>query len=409
LSDQVNDEVLRAAEDLPDPAVISWDDGDTTDLSGLVRDPAQRVVVAGPPGSGRTTVLALIRAEVVRAAAARRFPPPVLLDGRSWQPDRQPFTAWLIGELQRRYPRTRGDLDPGNGIAEFLVEQGWVFPLLDRIDSVPDVGSSLGFVVAGTKEAGPDNARVLRLRPLDPEQVVARLPGRRLAEHVVEPLRTPRNFGLLSRMEDEHIDHLLELPDGTAVELALLDVACDAYRNRPYWPVLTRVAARLAADRGSLFRPDAIGRETTRGQLGRWFALPAGVLTFLAVFALAVADWNLPASAFAAGAGVAAAGLVWAGGALLMRWWNRRELASSPADEVVVLRRNAMEAVRPVNFEAAVTHVHIVRADVAAVQELMRIVSIAVAQAEVAADLLQSFPRERRALQPERLIRQRSH
>jgi transcriptional regulator with XRE-family HTH domain len=147
-----------------------------------------RLVVLGPPGSGKTGLLVLLTIGLLED----RHPKPVaiLLSVASWDARRQGFHAWVSRRLQEDYPRLR---TLGPDVAGDLVQQGRVMPVLDGLDELPSglrakavdalrrLGPSQPLVVACRSpeyeelSAGdpllPD-ALVIELEPLEPAMVV---------------------------------------------------------------------------------------------------------------------------------------------------------------------------------------------------------------------------------------------
>jgi hypothetical protein len=99
-------------------------------IGAVFRQVQGQLLVLGDPGAGKTTYLyELAQALVFAASRVADEPIPVILSLASWAVHRQDLTAWLAGELYRRYRVPR------------LVGQYWlrgrqVVLLLDGLDEV---------------------------------------------------------------------------------------------------------------------------------------------------------------------------------------------------------------------------------------------------------------------------------
>ncbi|GIE99249.1 NACHT domain-containing protein [Paractinoplanes rishiriensis] len=107
--------------------------GDATDLAATWRQlDAQRVVIVGPPGAGKSTMAALFVRELNRPYRAGA-PVAVLLSLAAWTPDpgRDTFDDWLPQQINERY-----GIDAA--VATDLVRDGLIIPVLDGLDEIPD-------------------------------------------------------------------------------------------------------------------------------------------------------------------------------------------------------------------------------------------------------------------------------
>jgi hypothetical protein len=88
------------------------------------------LLILGEPGSGKTTLLLELARDLLDLAKSdETFPMPVVFNLSSWAVKRQPFTDWLIEELNTNYqvPRKLG---------QAWVDADQVLPLLDGLDEV---------------------------------------------------------------------------------------------------------------------------------------------------------------------------------------------------------------------------------------------------------------------------------
>ncbi|MBK3576290.1 NACHT domain-containing protein [Streptomyces sp. MBT65] len=108
--------------------------GSTADMSGLssaFREmDAQRLVVIGPAGSGKSMLLVLLLLELC-AHHTPSSPVPVIFSMSSYDPHRHDLTDWLTERLTSDYGVGRPAL------VRLLLEQGRVLPLLDGLDEIP--------------------------------------------------------------------------------------------------------------------------------------------------------------------------------------------------------------------------------------------------------------------------------
>ncbi|GIE88252.1 NACHT domain-containing protein [Actinoplanes regularis] len=93
--------------------------------------PAERLVVLGEPGAGKSVVAVLLTLGLLagRAAGDRV---PVLLSASSWDPVSQTLPEWIVATLAAAYY----DGDPR--IARTLLDDDLVVPILDGLDEIPE-------------------------------------------------------------------------------------------------------------------------------------------------------------------------------------------------------------------------------------------------------------------------------
>jgi hypothetical protein len=93
------------------------------------RLPSQRMVLLGPPGSGKTE-MALHLAVGMLDSRTKDDRVPVLASLGAWDPHLQDFGSWLVEYLTTAFVLPRW-------VATRLVAGGWVLPILDGFDQVP--------------------------------------------------------------------------------------------------------------------------------------------------------------------------------------------------------------------------------------------------------------------------------
>ena len=101
-----------------------------------------RLVVAGPPGSGKSGAVVLLILEALRyrkhAKEAQRslVPVPVLFTLHGWNPDNQSLEEWLAGRLQRTYSMFSGR--DGTRKAISLLASNNIAVILDGLDEIAE-------------------------------------------------------------------------------------------------------------------------------------------------------------------------------------------------------------------------------------------------------------------------------
>jgi nucleoside phosphorylase len=108
----------------------------------FLRLPSGRLVVIGPPGAGKTTLVTRLLLDLIGDSASSA-PVPVLLSLSSWDPGQCGLHAWLAGRLTTEHAALGADAGDGRSIAQALIEAGHVMPVLDGLDEMPLATRSL--------------------------------------------------------------------------------------------------------------------------------------------------------------------------------------------------------------------------------------------------------------------------
>ncbi|MGP3916411.1 NACHT domain-containing protein [Nonomuraea sp. 10N515B] len=153
---------IRALGD-PEPIGVAWhmtDDAGLMDHPHLIGDAAEhfagssdrtpefaaqfralrrrRLVIAGGPGSGKTTLAVQLLLELAGPGRQDEDPAPVLLPIADWDIDAHPrLQEWLAVRLAQNYPALTAPAF-GAGAAKALVDRGHILPILDGLDELPD-------------------------------------------------------------------------------------------------------------------------------------------------------------------------------------------------------------------------------------------------------------------------------
>ncbi|GAA3503457.1 hypothetical protein GCM10019016_105670 [Streptomyces prasinosporus] len=113
--------------------------------------PAQRLVIIGAPGSGKTSLVILLTLELLSLQDETR-PIPVPLLVSSWDAGKEHFDVWLARRIHEEYVGLSKDLNRAR-IRE-LVRDRRVLPVLDGLDELPRPLQSAA--LAGLNRAGAD-------------------------------------------------------------------------------------------------------------------------------------------------------------------------------------------------------------------------------------------------------------
>ena len=99
-----------------------------------------RLVIAGPPGSGKSSAAVLLILEGLRyrdrvaSDDKPKVPVPVLVTAQDWDPRHQPVADWLSRRLQETYPLFTGAAGAAN--AAGLIAAGKIAVIIDGLDEI---------------------------------------------------------------------------------------------------------------------------------------------------------------------------------------------------------------------------------------------------------------------------------
>ncbi|MGF1523558.1 MAG: NACHT domain-containing protein [Leptolyngbyaceae cyanobacterium] len=95
------------------------------------RDVGGKLLILGNPGSGKTTTMLDLAAELIKRANAQPdHPIPVMFNLSSWQSAKQSITDWLLSELKLKYGVSQR-------LGKIWLAQKTLLPLLDGLDELP--------------------------------------------------------------------------------------------------------------------------------------------------------------------------------------------------------------------------------------------------------------------------------
>ncbi|NER81246.1 MAG: NACHT domain-containing protein [Leptolyngbya sp. SIO1D8] len=95
------------------------------------RDVGGKLLILGNPGSGKTTTMLDLAAELIKRANTQPdHPIPVMFNLSSWQSAKQGITDWLLSELKLKYGVSQK-------LGQTWLQQKTLLPLFDGLDELP--------------------------------------------------------------------------------------------------------------------------------------------------------------------------------------------------------------------------------------------------------------------------------
>ena len=107
------------------------------EVAVFARIPSRRLVVIGQPGAGKTVFTIRLTLNLV-AGRQPGGPVPVIFGLHTWNPLEQSLQEWLATRLAVDYPSLRNTSASGRTMAEDLISNGLIIPVLDGLDEIGD-------------------------------------------------------------------------------------------------------------------------------------------------------------------------------------------------------------------------------------------------------------------------------
>jgi len=206
-------------------------EGESADIAEFfARLPSHRLVVLGPPGSGKTFLCMQL---VIKLLEDRRSgdPVPVLLSISSWDPSAKPYRQWLVERLTADYPALPSSSGPGVSTADLLVRAGRILPVVDGLDELPPRRRATALAQLNASLTALD-ALVLTSRS-EPFNTHVRATGRVLARAVVVELQPLQPATVVDYLR------LTMPPRQSEVFARVLGKSMHEPANTPLWPILS--------------------------------------------------------------------------------------------------------------------------------------------------------------------------
>ncbi|MEV4316749.1 NACHT domain-containing protein [Actinocrispum sp. NPDC049592] len=105
-------------------------------VDAFLQLPHRQLVVLGEPGAGKTALAILLTLGLLDRRRTQGGQVPVLLSAASWHPNREHVDVWVTQQLIEDYPALAKVDNTGLRLADRLVAEGAVLPILDGVDEM---------------------------------------------------------------------------------------------------------------------------------------------------------------------------------------------------------------------------------------------------------------------------------